>query len=300
MKVVSLVVTASLVTALLGTDVAGQTASRAQRLENERDNLELQKVPPFKAFDNLYYVGVGWVSSWLVTTNQGLILIDTLEERYVDHLLDGITKLGFDPRDIKYVLVLQAHFDHYGGAALIQERYGARVAMGEEDWNMVAEVAQAGGRCAARAWAPRREIAIRDGDILTLGNTTLKLYATPGHTPGTTSIDMTVYDGGKPYRAFLFGGSAPARGVPATEQFLATLKRLEGLQKGVQVRLVNHPFSDPDFWDRVDKLARRRPGDPHPFVVAPDVFPAWLQQLKGEATKQLQEERAKVPAHREE
>lgn len=165
---------------------------------------------------------------------------------------------------------------------------------------MVAEVSQAGGRGAARARAPRREIAIRDGDILTLGNTTLKLYATPGHTPGTTSIDMTVYDGGKPYRAFLFGGSAPARGVPATEQFLATLKRLEGLQKGVQVRLVNHPFSDKDFWDRVDKLARRRPGDPHPFVVAPDVFPAWLQQLKGEATKQLQEERAKVPAHREE
>jgi len=65
-----------------------------------------------------------------------------------------------------------------------------------------------------------------------------------------------------PYTAFFFGGSAPAPGVAAARQFLATVRRIEELEQGVQVRLVNHGFSDPPFWDRVDRLARRKPGDP--------------------------------------
>lgn len=270
--------------------VAGQApyASRAARLDKERDNAELQRVPPFKVFDNLYYVGVGWVGSWLITTNQGLILIDTLEERYADHVVDSITKLGFKPGDIKYVLILQAHADHLGGVADMQEKYGAKVAMAEGDWTMVAQPPT--GRGGARFRAPRRDIVINDGDTLTLGDTTLKLYVTPGHTPGTTSFELTVFDAGRPYRAFMFGGSAPARGT--AEQFLTTLKRLEGLTQGAQVRIVNHGSSDPQFWDRVDKLAQRKPGDPHPFVT-PGIFATWLPELRAEATKQLEQERAK-------
>ena len=80
----------------------GQGATRAELMENERNNLELQLVPAFKAFDNLYYVGVGWVGSWLVTTTDGLILIDTVDRpAHVDHLLDGVRRMGFDPRNIK-------------------------------------------------------------------------------------------------------------------------------------------------------------------------------------------------------
>lgn len=272
------------VTALVAT-AAGQTLSPlAARLEQERDNLELQRVAPFKVFDNLYYVGVGWVASWLVTATDGLIVIDTLEERYVDHLLNGITKLGFDPRNIKHVLVLQAHFDHLGGAALIQERYGAQVGMGEEDWNMLAQPPS--GRGGARFRMPRRDRVIKDRDTLTLGTTTLKLHSTPGHTPGTTSIELTVYDAGRPHKAFFFGGSVPAPGRAAAEQFLRTVTRIEETQQGLEVRIVNHPFSDPQFWDRVDRLAKRGPGEPHPFV-APEIFPAWFQQLKAEAAKQV-------------
>ena len=261
--------------------------SRAARMDKERDNAELQKVPAFKVFDNLYYVGVGWVGSWLVSTGQGLILIDTLEERYASHVLDGVARLGFKPADIKYVLVLQGHADHLGGVADIQEKYGARVAMAEGDWTMVGQPQT--GRGGARFRAPKRDMVVRDGDTITLDKTTLKLYVTPGHTPGTTSIDFTVYDGGKPYRAFMFGGSAPARG--ATEQFLATLTRVETLAKDAQVRIVNHPSSDPMFWDRVDTLVRRKPGEPNPFVT-PGIFPTWLQSLRAEANEQLEQERA--------
>lgn len=259
-------------------------APLSTRLQNERDNADLQKVAPFKVFDNLYYVGVGWVASWLLTTSDGLIVIDTLEPRYATHLVDGIVKLGFDPRRIKHVIVLQAHFDHLGGAALLQEKYGAKVWMGARDWDTLAQ--QATGRGAAEPM-PKRDGVIRDGDTLTLGSVSLKLFDTPGHTPGTTSIDLTVTDGGRPYKAFFFGGSAPAPGKAAAEQFLATVRRIEDTQQGVQVRLVNHGFSDAQFWQRVDKLARRKPGDPHPFI-EPAGFVPWLQQLKAEAEKQLQ------------
>lgn len=268
----------------------------ADRLEKERDNAELQRTAPFKVFDNVYYVGAGWVASWLVTTSDGLILIDTLEERYADHAIDGITKLGFDPKNLKYVLVLQGHADHLGGVAMIQEKYGARVAMAEGDWTLVEQ--PPGGR-GGRFRAPKRDVVVKDGQTLTLGDTTLRLYVTPGHTPGTTSIDMTVRDGARSYRTFFFGGSAAANNVPAIEQFLATLTRLEPMVKGAQVRLVNHGSSDPDFWARVDKLAQRRPGDPHPFVIGPDVFPKWLDQLRAEATEQLAQAKARAATPRQ-
>ncbi len=267
--------------------------SRAERLEKERDNVALQQVPAFKAFDNVSYVGVGWVGAWLVSTNQGLILLDAVEDRYVDHLLNGVRLLGFDPKDIKYVVVTQAHADHYGGAAKIQEMYGARVAMGDADWAAIAETTAPGRP--VRVLPPKRDVVLKDGDTIKLGSTSLKFHATPGHTPGTTSVDFTVFDRGQPHRAFLLGGGAPAQGVPAAEQFLASLDRVEKLQAGVDVRLVNHPWMDPQFWDKADRITRRGPSDPHPMI-DPDTFRNWIQDLKVSGQKDLEEARAKATA----
>src|SRR5512138_2636317 len=102
----AIVVTGLLWAGLPRVEGAGQAPdSRAERLRRETDNLALQNVAPFKVFDNLYYVGVGYVGSWLITTNQGLILIDTLEGAYKDHPIEGIRKLGFDSQKIKYVIL---------------------------------------------------------------------------------------------------------------------------------------------------------------------------------------------------
>jgi glyoxylase-like metal-dependent hydrolase (beta-lactamase superfamily II) len=267
--------------------------TRAQRLERERDNASLQQVPPFKAFDNVAYVGVGWVGAWLVSTNQGLILLDAVEARYVDHLLNGIRRLGFDPRDIKYVVVTQAHADHYGGAARIQETYGARVAMGEADWAAIAEATAPGPQVRVRP--PKRDIALKDGDTIKLGSTTLKFHSTPGHTPGTVSVDLTVFDRGQPHRAFLLGGGAPAQGIRAAEQFVASITKVERMQNGVQVRLVNHPWMDPDFWDRAERLAKRGPREPNPLI-APQAFREWVQELKASGERNLENARAKLRA----
>lgn len=263
---------------------------RAARLQKERDNVELQRsVAPFKMFDNLYYVGVGFVSSWLLTTEQGLILIDTLEDVHTDHLLDNIRKVGFEPKDIKYVLITHGHYDHVGAVARIQEMYGARVVMMEGDFNLFSGI----GGAKPEAREPRRDMIAEDGDTLTLGNTTIRLAWHPGHTPGGLSAGFTVYDGGKPYQAYIFAGAAPGQGVPAVEQFVATIDRLERMQQGVQVRVVSHPFMDPTFWDRVDRLAARRPGDSHPFVV-PGEFSTWIAELKQVGIKRLADAKAKA------
>jgi metallo-beta-lactamase class B len=282
-------------------DVAGQKPAGAQtwasvgvQLEEERANEELQRIPPFKVFDNLYYVGVGYTGSWLLTTDEGLILLDAVDQRYAGHVVESIKKLGFDPNNIRYLIIGQAHADHLGAAKQIQETYGARVGMGEADWTFMEQTAAAGR---LRADPPRRDLVIRDGDTLTLGKTTLRFYSTPGHTPGTISFEFPVYDNGKPHVAFVFGGSAPAGGLEAAEQFMKSIDRIEQIQNRVEVSVVNHPWRqmDPEFWSRVDRLQQRRPGDPHPFV-DPARFRAWIKETRAEATKALQEARAAVPA----
>lgn len=265
-------------------------ASVGAQLEEARANEELQRIPPFKVFDNLYYVGVGYTASWLLTTGDGLILLDAVDQRYADHVVQSIRTLGFDPKNIRYLIVAQAHADHLGAARHIQETYGARVGMGEADWGFMEQTAAAGR---LRAEPPRRDLVIRDGDTLTLGTTTLRFYATPGHTPGTISFEFPVYDGGRSHVAFVFGGSAPAAGLQAAEQFMKSVERLERIQDRVEISVVNHPWRqmDPEFWSRVDRLQQRRPGTPHPFV-DPARFRAWIAETRAEATKALQEARS--------
>src|SRR5262249_1876183 len=151
------VVTGFAVTALVTAGVAAQrggggaaagaqaapveTLSQTYRGSKARD-VEYQKIPPFKIFDNLYHVGIGSVSTWLIPTTAGLILIDSSQEPYVDHILNNIRNVGFDPKDIKYILIVHGHLDHFGGAARIKELSGARVGMTEADWKMVDEVAK--------------------------------------------------------------------------------------------------------------------------------------------------------------
>ena len=99
---------------------AGQTAteplSKTYRV-TRADDVEFQKIEPFKVFDNLYYVGPGYVSVWLLTTPEGNILFDTAQEPYVDFVINNIRKVGVDPRSIKYIILSHGHLDHFGGAA---------------------------------------------------------------------------------------------------------------------------------------------------------------------------------------
>src|SRR5437773_10336067 len=111
--------TAAFVTAQTAGPAPGESLSQSYRGSQAR-NVEYQKIAPFKVMDNVYYVGPGTVSVWLVPTSTGLILIDPAQEPYVDTVIDHIRKVGVDPKKIKYLLLTHGHLDPLGGALQLQ------------------------------------------------------------------------------------------------------------------------------------------------------------------------------------
>src|SRR5262252_8841667 len=148
---------------------------------------------PAKIFDNLYYIGFNDVGAWALTTSEGVIVIDSLNtpEEAEKILIPGMEKAGLDPKQIKYVIIGHGHFDHFGGTPYLQRIYKPRVLMSGADWDFIAASPQRNREL------PTRDASITDGQTLTLGDTTLTMFHTPGHTPGSIAILMTVRDGGK-------------------------------------------------------------------------------------------------------
>jgi len=265
---------------------------------SQRNNQAYQKIAPFKLFDNLHYVGPGFVSVWLIPTSAGAILIDSAQEPYVDHVIDSIKKSGFDLRDIKYILLSHGHLDHVGGAARIQELSGARVGALEEDWAMIERIGTTPGRGnTTPPRVPKRDLVLKEGDTLALGNTTLKFYKHPGHTAGSLSAEFTVYDNGTPHKAIMFGGPGPRGGVAGAQQFLDSTNRvaaIPGIEVAVHVHswLTSYPYPNGGILERAQKLAQRKTGEPHPFVDA-ESWRAWTKMAQEGAVKYLEEQKAK-------
>ena len=160
---------------------------------------------PYKVFDNLYFIGTRIHSAWALTTSDGIIVIDTLFDYAIEaEMVEGMTALGLDPRTIRYVLISHAHGDHDQGAALLQSRYGAKIVMGEADWSSTLQRA-----ATAPGGVPKRDVAVGPGGLkLRLGDTTVDVIATPGHTPGTLSYFFPVKDGGRTLTVAYSGGTA--------------------------------------------------------------------------------------------
>jgi metallo-beta-lactamase class B len=224
--------------------------------------------PPTKVFDNMYFVGRGRVSAWAITTSAGIILIDTLDnpKEADDFIITGFKKLGLDPATVKYILVTHGHGDHYGGAVELQHKIpGARVLMSAVDYDLAQKAAAFPGGPFQGVPAPKRDLVVSDGQKLTLGDETLTLYITPGHTPGTISALIPVRDHGKPYVMGLFGGNTFPADRPAAAQFGASLTRFRKIMSDAHVagRMSNHAL-----WDNsLEKLAKINadPKGPNPY-----------------------------------
>jgi metallo-beta-lactamase class B len=216
---------------------------------------------PVKVFDNLYFFGQSEYAVWAITTSEGIIVLDTIFDYSVEEeVAGGMKKLGLDPANIKYAVVSHAHPDHDGGARFLQDHYGTRVIMSPADWDVL-DKRTIGAK-------PKRDIEATDGQKLTLGDTTLTLYITPGHTPGTISTLFPVKDNGTPHLAALWGGVGLNPDRERVQLYIQSAQRFSGIvkQAGADIILANHTD-----WDRskinLAVLSKRAPGSPNPYIV---------------------------------
>ena len=256
---------------------------------------------PARVFDNLYFVGGKVHSAWALTTSEGIILIDTIFPYNSEELIvGGLQKLGLDPKNIKYVLISHAHSDHIGGAEMLQTRYGARVVMGRPDWDTVAKYPNR-----YRTMAPKRDILATDGTKITLGGTTVTIWLTPGHTPGTLSYTFAVLDRGRPVNvaysggtAFNFVNNAPDPGIKNFQTYIESARHMaaRAAATGATVLLSNHSEFDNAF--NKNRMIAGRGDGPHPYELGAEWVQRYFQVMQGcarAAQLGLEQELAEAP-----
>src|SRR6202140_5126654 len=221
-------------------------------------------IEPAKVFDNLYFVGSKIHSSWALTSSEGIILIDTLwTYNFEEEIVGGLKKLGLDPARVKYVIISHAHADHVGGAKMMQDRFGSRIVMGGPDWDSIER--SVNGYPQGK---PKRDIVADDNQKITLGDTTVTIVTTPGHTPGTLSMLFTVKDNGKPINVAYSGGTAfnfPST-VPNFDAYIKSQVKMAAAAASANATILmsNHTEFDSAI-PKIKMLALRKPGEPHPF-----------------------------------
>jgi metallo-beta-lactamase class B len=255
-----------------------------------------QYIEPWKAFDNVHYVGVCWVSAWAIQTNDGVVLMDTLHEPHVDQLIANLVKVGINLGDIKYVLMTHGHFDHVGGAAKLKPLLSnAKFVMTQAGWDEAMESARGSGSTPVPWSMIPQDVVVKDGDVIRLGGNSFGVLETPGHTPGTASYTFDVKDGANSYRAVTVGGLGlnAIKNSKQVEGFIASLDRLSELVKQpnqpVTVHLTAHAFSN-GLTEAHDRLAARKPGEPNPLV-DPDGFLKQLAVMRSGGEQRLEFER---------
>jgi len=226
-------------------------------------------LPAMKVFDNLHFVGNAGTSAWLLgTEEEGYILLDALTSNEVAErdIIGGMEKLGLSPSKVKHFIVTHGHGDHFGGHRFLSATFDLPVAMSAPDWVLAGRL----GTHPRFGPPPIEGITIEDGEEITLNESSLTLYVTSAHTPGTISPIMTVYDDGVPHKAILWGGTGLNFGPDSRRirEYAASANRLRDLsaEQGVDVFLSNHPPRD-GADEKMNALAKRQAGDPHPFVM---------------------------------
>ena len=220
--------------------------------------------PPHKILGNVYYVGTRSLGTFLITTPQGHILMNSNYETSVPVIRAGVKELGFEFKDIKILISGHAHPDHVEGDALVKEFTGAQVVVGRLEVPEVKKFRPGGKE------HPIDRI-VDEGDTVTLGGTTLTAHLLPGHTKGCLAWTMDLKEGGKTYHALVecslngqFLQYVGNKDYPEiAEDMRASYKKARTLP--VDVFLSSHA-SFYGLQAKYDKLQKRAAGDPNPFV----------------------------------
>lgn len=217
-------------------------------------------VEPFRIMGNVYYVGAAGVSAFLITSPQGSILIDGGLPETASQIVSNVAKLGFDIKDVKYIVNSHAHFDHAGGLAELKRASGATMVASSGD----APALKSGSRDMPPVVIER---ILADGESVQVGDTRLTALITPGHTKGCTTWTMTTSDGGRPRRVIFYCSTSVVDRLVANaaypqivEDYERTFERLRRLE--ADVFLANHPV----FFDLESKRKRFAAGSANPFI----------------------------------
>lgn len=283
--------------------VLERLAKSAAKAQVDRTIRSLNRpAEPFRILADLYYVGPSGVSSFLITTPEGHILIDTGFEPTVPLIREGVAKLGFRVEDIKLVLSSHAHFDHVGGHARMKELTGAPIVMSAADADLLAhggkgDVLPLGDSLGSYPPA-RADRIVRDGETVSLGGVTLTAHLTPGHTRGCTTWTMDVAEGGKTYHVAFYGSTTLLPGVrlvgnpdyPAiADDFASSFRTLKALP--CDIFLAPHGV----MFGLEGKARRLKAGaHPNPFL-DPGGYRAFVEQSERIFLDQLKREREAMP-----
>lgn len=259
--------------------------ARAQTLKDLlKDTLIFWNKPtePFKIIGNIYYVGTAGLASYLVTTSQGHILIDTAMPETALQIEGNVQKLGFRVSDIKYILNTHAHMDHTGGLAQIKRDTGATLISGEKDRPLIEGGYYPGNDDEMTKFPPVKvDRVVHDGDKVSLGEVTITANSTPGHSPGCTSWGLTVKDGTADRSVLIFCSATVALNRlvknPTHEGIVGDYRKTFAWSKNVHPDVLLAPH--PEMYDMPGKRAKIADGAANPFV-RPGEFNAFVDQLE--------------------
>jgi metallo-beta-lactamase class B len=244
--------------------VNGRTWTQQELFQRNIGGPNDQTTPfmPHKIIGNIYYVGTTSLSSFLVVTPQGNVLINSTYERNVPAIQKSVEHLGFKFSDVKILLGSHAHGDHQEGDALVKQLTGAQVMALAEDVPAL-ENMKPGGK------SHPIDKALHDGESVTLGGTTLVAHLTPGHTRGCTTWTMKVVDGGRTYDVVIIGSLGVNPGFKLVNntdvpRIADEFARAFALSRSLpcDVPLGSHP----GMYNMAQKFARLANGGPNPFI----------------------------------
>ena len=254
--------------------------------------------PPFRIAGNLYYVGSKGLASYLITTPQGNILINSDMEANVPLLKASIEKLGFHFQDTKILLISHAHWDHDAGSAMIIRMTGAKYMVMDAD----VPVVESGGKRdfqygnnSANLYPPAKvDRVLHDGDEVKLGGAMLVAHLTPGHTKGCTTWTMKVTEGGKAYDVVIVGSPNVNPGYQLVNnknypQIATDYERMWTVLKSLPCDIFLGAHGA--YFGLEEKYPHLRAGDPNPFI-DPNGYKQIVaekeQEFRTELSKQLQ------------
>ena len=238
-----------------------------------------EAVPPVKIFDNMAIIGSVGTNCVVIETSEGLILLYAMwpGKVFEDMIEDGFKELGYDPRDIKILLISHGHPDHSGCGRHFIEKYGAVPYMSRIDYEFEKEFCEKAGN---PDWIFDFEVEnfLDEGDLLRLGDTEILCVFTPGHTPGGLSFIVPVYDQGRPHMAALWGGSAPPPALEANYQYIESLDHFIEVcrQKHVDADFMNHPILNNGV-ERMAVMRNRIDQVANPFVIGEEGYIRFTQ-----------------------